>query len=172
MDKQKFNHGDHVMIAKDLGRGRDHFTNDCEAIVIGSYRDKFGGDNTDSYTIYIKGHDEHSWYYTADLTLIKDGQQALLEEWKAAAKVKATREGDLDWIFENGEEVLKGASGATISALADGFGFKNLWGSRGEGMTYFMNARAILQASEKYLRAGDLPGWKVASAKHKEATAA
>lgn len=39
---QKFNNGDYVHIASDLGIGMEHFTNTCDAIVIGSYDDQYG----------------------------------------------------------------------------------------------------------------------------------
>ena len=45
MKKQKFSTGDHVKVAKDLGSTMRHFQNDCEAIIIGSYADRFGGDD-------------------------------------------------------------------------------------------------------------------------------
>ena len=51
---QKFKKGDMVRVAKDLGPYMSHFTGDCEAIVMGSYADLFGGDDRKSYKLYLK----------------------------------------------------------------------------------------------------------------------
>jgi hypothetical protein len=45
---QKFKRGDKVHIAKDLWPSMPHFDNDRDAIIIGSYRDQYGGDNIKS----------------------------------------------------------------------------------------------------------------------------
>lgn len=39
----KFHKGDLVHVAADLGMSMDHFAKDIDAIVIGSYRDQYGG---------------------------------------------------------------------------------------------------------------------------------
>lgn len=156
---QKFNKGDHVKVAEDLGQIMSHFQSDCEAIVIGSYADQYGGDNTTDYTIYIKGSGQVSWYREHQLDLIMAGRIDLLEQWEAEAKKETDMKSDLDWIFSHGKEVLEGAHGATISALAECFGLTNLWGSRGEGITYYSNVMATLQMAKPYLEAGDKDGW-------------
>lgn len=83
MTMQKYQKGDHVKVAKELGDSMSHFQSDCEAIVIGSYSDKYGGSNTSSYTIRIKGGGEVSWYYENQLELIEAGRLDLLEQWES-----------------------------------------------------------------------------------------
>ncbi len=79
---QKFNKGDHVMIAKDLGYSMSHFTCDCEAIVLYSYVERYGGNNTDSYALHIKGKGHTAWYEENQLTLIKANQFGLIRQWE------------------------------------------------------------------------------------------
>lgn len=156
---QKYEKGDHVMIAKDLGECMSHFTCDAEAIIIGSYADQYGGKDTKSYTIHIKGHGQVSWYREHQLSLIKSDRIDLLGEWEDKAKIKAEREGDIDWIFANGEEVLSSASGATVGTLAGCFGLTNLWGTRGEGYIYHQNAMGTMRLARPFLEKGDKAGW-------------
>lgn len=156
---QKFNKGDHVKVIKDLGSGMGHFQSDCEAIVIGSCADQYGGNDTNSYTLHIKDFGQVSWYYEHQAELIEANRVDLLELWEAEAKKESEIKSDLDWIFANGEEVLKNAHGASISALARCFGLTDLWGGRGEGFIYYSNAMATLLMAKPYLEAGDKNGW-------------
>jgi len=156
---QKFNKGDHVRVAKDLGESMSHFENDCEAIVMYTYAERYWGDNHKSYCIYIKGRGQVSWYYEHQLELIETGRLDLLEAWENEVKQEADMKSDLDWIFNNGKDVLEGAHGATVEALAKCFGLTNLWGSRGEGVTYYYNSLATLEMAKPYLEKGDKEGW-------------
>ena len=74
-DDQKFFEGDLVRVAKDLGPTMFHFPCDQEAVVIGSYADKYGGrdeDHTREYAIYLLEHDDEvSWYWENQLELIR-----------------------------------------------------------------------------------------------------
>lgn len=156
---QKFHKGDWVRVATELGPHMSHFTADCEAIVIGSYADQYGGNDHESYTLHINGRGECSWYYGNQLTLIESGRLDKLKQWEDEAEADRQQKSDLDWIFANGEEVLKSPHGASIQALANCFGLTNLWGSRGEGITYYTNSKATLQFASTYLKAGDKAGW-------------
>ena len=60
-----------------------HFQSDCEAIVVYSYADRYGGDNIETYTVYLKGQEEVSWYYEYQLILIEHGCFNKLEEWRS-----------------------------------------------------------------------------------------
>ncbi len=71
--KQKFERGDVVRIAKDLGRTMSHFPSDKIAVVMGSYKDQYGGNNTRDYTLNVKGIGECSWYEEHQLTLVESG---------------------------------------------------------------------------------------------------
>lgn len=165
---QMFTNGDLVHIAKDLGSSMSHFTSDADAIVMYSYNDRYGGGDTKSYSLYIKGHGEVSWYYEHQLTLIAKDQLHLLTQWKAEADTLAKQVSDLDWIFKNGDAVIKQTHGSTIAALAAQMGITDLWGSRGEGVTYYENARGVLAFAYPYLTTGDKEGWLTAVAEFKE----
>lgn len=156
---QKFQKGDWVRIAKDLGPSMSHFTADCEAIVIGSYKDQYGGDNTDSFTLHLKGRGQSSWYYDSQLTMIESGRLDKLQAWEEEAEAERKQKSDLEWIFANGPEVAEKPHGASIQALAECFGLTNLWGRNGEGITYYSNAMGTLELAAPYLKAGDKAGW-------------
>ena len=87
--EQKFNHGDLVHIAKDLGRAMHHFEADQDAIVVGSYADQYGGDDTKSYTLHLQGHGPVSWYSEHQLTLIEENRRDLLIQWREAERAEA-----------------------------------------------------------------------------------
>lgn len=157
---QRFTRGDHVRIAKDLGPGCDHFESDCDAIIVGSYADQYGGSTTDTYTVFLREHGEVSWYDDEYLTLIEAGRVDLLDAWRHERDEARRLHSDLDWVFAHGAEVLeKRGPGASIQALANGFGLTNLWGRNGEGITWFNNAMTTLALAEPFLRSGDKVGW-------------
>lgn len=156
---QKFQKGDLVHVAEDLGPGMSHFKSGCRAIVIGSYADKYGGENSNSYTLFLEGEGECSWYYGQQLTLIEPSRTDLLETWKDDKGKEAKVRSDLDWIFSNGKQVLENPHGASVGALARCFGLTNLWGSKGEGFVYYENAMTILEMARLYLESGDKKGW-------------
>ena len=158
---QKFQKGDWVRVAKDLGRSMRHFTANCEAIVIGSYADQYGGDCREDYTLHLKESGECSWYHGHQLTLIESGRMDTLQAWEEEKEAARRQKSDLDWIFANGSDVLERRHGASIQALANCFGLTNLWGSRGEGITYYSNALGTLKLAEPYLKVGDKAGWLV-----------
>lgn len=71
---QKFHRGDVVRIAKDLGMTMRHFPADRLAVVVGSYRDQFGGGahNSKDYTLRLEGNTGGtSWYHEDQLTLVE-----------------------------------------------------------------------------------------------------
>ncbi len=89
MSDQKFQVGDLVRIAKDLGHAMSHFEADQDAIVVGSYADQFGGDDTKSYTLQLQGRGPVSWYSEHQLTLIEENRRDLLIQWRNAERDKA-----------------------------------------------------------------------------------
>lgn len=155
----RFNRGDLVHIAADLGPHMPHFTSDVDAIIIGSYADQFGGNDHDSLTVYIKGQGETSWYCSHQLTLLKPNRLDLLDQWKSEDETERVQKSDLDWIFSHGAEVLESAHGASVQALADCFGLSNLWGNHREGFVYYTNVMKTLTLAEPFLRSGDKKGW-------------
>lgn len=156
---QKYNKGDLVRISKDLGPSMSHFTSDCDAIVMYTYDEKYGGGNVDSYCLHLKGRGQVSWYFESQLTLIEKNRNDLLKKWEDEENAESEMKGNLDWIFSHGDEVLAGPHFATVATLAKCFGLTNLWGSRGEGITYFLNAMGTLAMAEPFLKAGDKEGW-------------
>ena len=156
---QKFQKGDWVRVAKDLGPHMRHFTGDCEAIVIGSYADQYGGNSRDIFTLHLKGRGKSAWYFDSQLTLIESGRLDKLQAWEEEVEAERKQKSDLDWIFANGNAVIKRPHGASIQALANCFGLTNLWGRNGEGITYYSNAIATLDMAAPYLNAGDKAGW-------------
>lgn len=80
--KQKFNRGDLVHVARDLGPSMSHFTSNVDAIVDGSYAEvcnpHFYGDedHLKKYCLFLlipgNGSIRHvSWYHEHQLTLIR-----------------------------------------------------------------------------------------------------
>lgn len=157
--EQKFKKGDHVKIADDLGESMSHFQSGCDAIVIGSYADQYGGSDITSYTLHIKGSGENSWYYENQLELIEPHKLDLLDTWKKEEQKEIDQKSDLDWIFANGEDVIKNPHGSSISALASCLGIANLWGSHGEGIVYYENSLRILKAAAPFLLTGSKKEW-------------
>lgn len=159
---QKFNQFDHVMIADDLGGAMDHFVSGEEAIVEYTYAERFGGNDIDSYSLYIKGHGSVAWYYEHQLTLIEKNRPDLRERWEDEQNKKDELYSDLNWIFSHGEDVLKSAKSSTIESLARclGLTIDDLWGKNGEGITYYTNARALLISASHFLKNNDRDGWE------------
>ena len=157
MAAQTFNTGDWVMVAK----GASLFAEEeREAIVIGSYADQYGGASRNTYTLHLKGDSGgSSWYDEPYLTLIERDRTDLLRQWKAEAEIERQQKSDLDWIFANGQGVVDSPSGHSVQALAACFGLTDLWGSRGEGITYYRNSQTTMVIARPYLLAGDKVGW-------------
>lgn len=102
MKKQKFHRGDLVQVAKnDM---MSSLASGCRAIVVGSYKDQYGGDDTSSYTLHTEGGGGGSWYDEKQLTLIATKQYELWEQWEREADARqeeADKQGDLGWLIEN-----------------------------------------------------------------------
>ena len=138
-----------------------HFYKDAEAIVNGYNHNKcqIGNEWEHNYSLHIKGQGHVSWYHNFNLTLIKRNQFKLLEKWKAEEREVSDKESNPDWIFSNGKGALKGASNATLTYLGNCLGVSNLWGSYGEGWSYYCNAMKILTVAKPYLIKNDKDGW-------------
>lgn len=154
MSEQKFQCGDYVRVIDN-----HHYHKDEEGIVVGSYCDQFGGNNTEDYTLFIKDKGESSWYEESSLVLIESHCNGLLEEWKQARDADNKIKSDLDWIFSHSIEVLENKYGASVQALASCFGLMDLWGKNGEGFVYYENSVITLALAKDYLKNGDKEGW-------------
>lgn len=155
-----FKNGDHVRIGE-MPSFMSHFQGNCEAIILGSYADLYGGTDKAvvSYSVYIKGRGNCAWYYHDQLTLIEIGRTDLLEEWIREIETDDALKSDLDWIFSHGNEVIANPKQASLQALATSISCNNLWGENGEGITYAINAQAVLMIAYPFLIKGDKQGW-------------
>ncbi len=148
MKKQKYHKGDYVMII-----------NDCEAIILFSYKDKFGYGDVNDYGIHIKNRGPVAWFDEKQLNLIELNRLDLLEIWEKERQDEINLKSNLDWIFENSESVLKNPHGASISKLAKCFGLNSLWESNGEGFIWNQNAMSTLALAESFLKEKNKEGW-------------
>lgn len=69
--KQKFQIGEKVKIAKDLGVGMSHFRSDFVGTIGYTYSQMYGGNNYESYSIIDENGGSNSWYMENQLTKIK-----------------------------------------------------------------------------------------------------
>ncbi|MCP5006873.1 MAG: hypothetical protein GY941_23445 [Planctomycetes bacterium] len=159
MKEQKYHKGDHVMVAKDSGPSMSHFENDCEAIILYSYNDEYGGGNVSIYGIYIKGRGQVAWYDESQLKLIELNRMDILKIWEKENQDEIDLKSNIDWIFENSESVLKEQHWSSISKLAECFGLNNLWGSKGEGFVWYENAMQTFKLAEPFLKEKNKKGW-------------
>lgn len=158
MKKQKFKRGDLVHIAKDLGPYMSHFDNDCDAIILGSYRDQYGGeDNVDDWSVlFCDSGGECSWYHTNQLTFIKHvGDDGIKKVEFERSKKDATQQ-DIHWIVANWLQIRERVPGATMAKLMELVGITNPWGSRGEGVDYYANAMATHRLLDPALSTGNM----------------
>lgn len=149
MPKQKFIKGDLVKISADLGPSMAHFQKDCKAIVMGSYKDQFGGDDTKSYTLLINGS-ETSWYEEHQLKLIRHVGLAGIKAARKKREKENKKQSDLDWIIKNWPRLREKTPGATAEKLMALCGIKDPWGPRGEGYVWDMNARKAIWIINSY----------------------
>lgn len=168
---QKFHRDDHVKVVGDYSTGL-MFTlkkpEGCvipspyagkEAVVVASYSDQFGQPNTGGgYTLLFRASGEVSWFPEEAMTLIKENS-GLLQQWEHERDEEIKLKSDLDWIFSHGLNVIEEPNGASIQALANCFGLTNLWGSRGEGITYYTNFYMTIEMASNFLKSSDKTGW-------------
>jgi hypothetical protein len=100
--EQKFFLGDRVRIAADLGSTMSHFDKDCEAIVMYSYAEQYGGSakDLDRFNLYILPNGgSASWYYADQLTLIEPDRLDMLPKNNIVRKnYEAKWRRDASWI--------------------------------------------------------------------------
>ena len=131
MKEQKFKRGNLVHIAKDLGECMSHFENDFDAIILGSYSDLYGGNDTNSYSIMVKETGNSiSWYYESQMTLIDEGGEHLIVEAKKKRDEVSAKNKDLKYILSILEK--GNLSSESILILFDLLGFKSSFLRNGE----------------------------------------
>lgn len=156
---QRLQKGDLVRVADNLGPMMRFHESGVDALVVASYAEQFGGNDTETYTLFIKNRGRVSWYYGHQLTLVERGRIDMLELWTQQIKAEVALYSDLDWIFEHGSDVLEHKYGASCEALFRCVSEESMWGRCGEGFVWAENAGIILAASEPFLRSGDKAGW-------------
>lgn len=134
--EQKFKRGNLVHIAKDLGSMMNHFDNDKDAIIVGSYADQYGGGNTKSYTVmFVETGSECSWYEEQQLTLIDDGGEHLFEKAKKNRKRISEQNTDINYIVS---KLDKGSlSSESILLLFEMLGHNTSFHRNGEFFVLF-----------------------------------
>jgi hypothetical protein len=153
--KRTFREFDLVRVAKHSDEYISGLTDDCNAIVLErSDRD---------YSLYIEGEGEAAWYGHDQLTLVKADQEDLLDQWRRGDRKEANKKAKLNWIFANGQDILKSANVSSIVTLGrcmiKGFSEDDLWGSNGEGMNFHQNSLTLLNEAKPFLESGDKKGW-------------
>lgn len=86
---QKFFKGDLVQVGE-MPKYMSHFTGNCQAIVMGTYEEQFGGEcqGEHQYTLFIlKKEGTSSWYEENQLTLIEPNRFDLLPKSHSARRV-------------------------------------------------------------------------------------
>jgi hypothetical protein len=157
MKPQKFKRGDVVHIAKNLGSMMNHFPNDQDAIIMGSYRDQYGGDDVDSWTVmFCDSGGESSWYETWQLTFLRHGGEVEIEKVKMLRARREASQRDVNWIVSNWLNIRENPPGATMAELMKLVGITNPWGKHGEGITYYANMMRTRQLLDPVLSIGDL----------------
>jgi hypothetical protein len=121
-----------------------------------------------SYALYREGLGLSAWHDGCNLTLIRRGAFALLEEWKREAEARRILHSNPEWIFTHGRDVIDKWIGASLQVLADDLGMGDLWGSRGEGFVLAANCQKVIHLATPFLLDGDREGWLIFCQKERE----
>lgn len=133
-----------------------HFTNDVDAIILGSYDDQYGGGNKDDWSVmFCDSGFSCSWYHTKQLTFIRHAGEEEIHRIREAKEERDKQKSDIDWILANWKEIRAYPPQATMDKLMAMIGIRNPWGSRGDGMTYHANMIATLNYLDPVLMTGD-----------------
>ena len=167
MYTQKYVKYDLVHIVDELPETMSHFESGKEAIIMGSYKDLYGGSSEQSpeYSIYIKERGEHSWYPENTLIFEKHlDNEDLLNIWKNELSQHLAKISDLDWIFGDERKKLypnDSMPSAVIIALADKMGISvdELWGSHGEGTMFYLNSCYVYEIAKPFLDTNNKDGF-------------
>jgi len=136
--EQKFKRGNLVHIAKDLGSMMSHFENDKDVIIVGSYAEQYGGNNTKSYTVMFPDTGEEcSWYEEHQLTLIDEGGEHLFEEAKKNRERISEQNTDINYIVSKLDE--GSLSSESILLLFDMLGHNTSFHRNGEFFALFLD---------------------------------
>lgn len=124
-------------------------------------------DSEFGYGLYFKNEGKVWPFPEAALKLIKHNQKNLLHQWENKAEEKKKIHSNLDWIFKNGEKILKEYHGHSMRALWNCIERSAPWGVSGEGYRYFLNIKTILKLARPFLLKHDKEGWLKFCEQHK-----
>lgn len=150
---QKFKRNTVVHIAKDLGHGMSHFTSDCLAIVEYTYAEKYGGEDTKSYSLYIEDIGSSAWYYEHQLIYFSDNGVELLQQWQLESENKRKSESDWERIYDERHENLPSNTIFHLWEYVMKYG--SIWGRSGEGFIAYENSMLVNEAY-KYCKENNL----------------
>ena len=155
MSEQQFQRGDVVGVADDLGSYMSHFPSGGEAIVMYSYRDRYGGrpDSPSDYSLMFMDGSEVAWYRESQLTFLRRGGESEIQRIIAEREARTSQESDLRWIAANWPTIRTKVPGASAAELMRRVGITNPWGSEGEGMAWYANWEQTFAAVDPILSA-------------------
>lgn len=155
---QKFKRGDVVHIAANLGQSMSYFTKDKDVVILGSYADQFGGNNTKSYTVLFPDDgNEVSWYQENQLTFLRYGGEEFIIEIIEERRKREKVESDLQWIVDNwGNMRNNSIPSATLNKLMSLIGITNPWGNHGEGIDLYNHQKYTIKCLDSILLTGDI----------------
>lgn len=92
--RQKFEKGDYVKVARNLGSSMSHFQAGCNAIVEYSFSDSVSDEDRDmeQYSLLFEDSGSSAWYYEHQLSLIEKGRLDLFYKWKQTLDFRRTIE--------------------------------------------------------------------------------
>lgn len=136
MRREKFRHGDLVRVSDDLGPAMAHFLGKGKrAIVLGSYRDQYGGReerNAHQYTLFIEGEGQSSWYDEEQLTLLEANAVSLLDSWEEQREARVRDESSLPWIVTHWPSLRDSCPTNSLLALFRAIGHESAFLRNGE----------------------------------------
>ena len=127
----------------------------CNAIVIGSYADQFGGDNVESYTLFVEGGGKTSWFQEGELTMIRHAPD-LLASWEEQREARIRDYSDVKWVRKNWAEIRENPSSASILALFRLIDFESAFLRNGEYFCLFGDWESLFPFFDMVLSAGSI----------------
>jgi hypothetical protein len=162
---QKFERGDVVRIAVDLGPSMSHFRADTEAIVLNvsgarqvtSYPlDGHPSETEAQYGVmFLDTGAESSWYKESQLTYIRHGGEYEIARISIMRQERIKNEKEISWIVENWATIRDRLPRASKYELIRRMGLKSTFGSFGSG--YRLDATTALRMLDPILASKDLP---------------
>lgn len=109
------------------------------AVIEYTYASEYGGDNHDSLGLCFEDGRTSSWWNASKLKFIDRDKLNLTEKWKGEAKVRDDKVSDLDYIFNNLDEIVEKKYTASLQSVFTFLGGGSLWGVSGEGFIFYEN---------------------------------